>query len=366
MKSSRWIPGQANTSLGSSNSKDRWGPFGPQYFFQISIPLTADCLSDCSREILVGRARLYALIREFFDEQSVLEVETPLLCQRTVTDPMLDPFVCFYDAAGHPAKLPLYLQTSPEFAMKRLLASGVGSIFQITKAFRNGEVGRHHNPEFTLLEWYRVGFDLETLQNEVEALFCRVARAFDFQFAVERTTYCEIFEKYLGLHPLESSLDALKARAEESGFYDGQALCGDHRAHWLDFLFSCLIQPELPPDCLLMVSRYPDLLPSLARKAEGDERWVERVELFLGGMELGNGFHELTDPVEQEQRFLKDLAVRKQEGLTSPAMDDRLIDALRLGLPDCSGIAIGLDRLLMILTRSGRIENVLAFPFLRA
>ncbi|MEN9682071.1 MAG: hypothetical protein RLZZ627_1964 [Pseudomonadota bacterium] len=316
--------------------------------------------------MLVGRARLYALIREFFDERSVLEVETPLLCQRTVTDPMLDPFVCFYDAAGHAAKLPLYLQTSPEFAMKRLLASGVGSIFQITKAFRNGEVGRHHNPEFTLLEWYRVGFDLETLQNEVEALFCRVAGAFEFQFAVERTTYCEIFEKYLGLHPLESSIDAMRQRAEGEGLTDAEAICGANRVHWLDFLFSCLIQPKLPPECLTMVSRYPELLPSLARKAQDDARWVERVELFLGGMELGNGFHELTDPCEQEQRFIKDLEVRKLEGLTMQAMDERLIEALRLGLPDCSGIAVGLDRLLMVMTRSSRIEDVLAFPFLRA
>jgi len=328
--------------------------------------LAADCLSACSREILVGRAKLYALIRDFFDERSVLEVETPLLSRRTVTDPMLAPFECHYDAAGNAAKLPLFLQTSPEFAMKRLLASGVGSIFQIGKAFRNGEVGRYHNPEFTLLEWYRVGFDLSKLQNEVEALFLQAADSFDLEISVERTTYCEIFEKYLGLHPLESSVNAMRQRAEHAGLHDAQALCGENRVHWLDFLFSCLIQPHLPQDCLTMVSRYPAVLPSLARRAGDDPRWVERVELFLGGMELGNGFYELADPDEQEQRFLSDLEVRNGQGLATQEMDERLIGALRHGLPDCSGIAVGLDRLLMVLMRTSRIEEVLAFPFLRA
>lgn len=250
--------------------------------------------------------------------------------------------------------------------MKRLLASGVGSIFQISKAFRNGEVGRHHNPEFTLLEWYRVGFDLDALQAEIEHLLMQLAQAFERQVTVERTTYCEIFERHLGLHPLDASIDAFGVRAEASGFHDAQALCGRNRGHWLDFLFSCLIQPKLPPECLTMVSRYPAILPSLARKTGDDPRWVERVELFLGGMELGNGFHELIDPVEQEARFLSDLEVRKAEGLNAPELDDRLLDALRFGLPDCSGIAIGLDRLLMVLIGKSRIEEVLSFPFQQA
>lgn len=293
-------------------------------------------------------------------------METPLLSQRTVTDPLLAVFESHYEPAGQKESYPLYLQTSPEFAMKRLLASGVGSIFQITKAFRNGEVGRHHNPEFTLLEWYRVGFDLDALQSEVECLLMELAQAFKLQISVERATYGEIFEKYLGIHPLDASLNALRLRAEEGELYDAQSLCGENRGRWLDFLFSCLIQPKLPADCLTMVSRYPALLPSLARKVEEDPRWVERVELFLGGMELGNGFHELVDPDEQELRFLADLEVRKREGLDSPKLDERLIGALRLGLPDCSGIAVGLDRLLMVLTAQPRIEDVLAFPFPRA
>ena len=338
---------------------------GPDHPSALSVP-PVDCLSACSCEALVGRARLYALIRKFFEERSVLEVETPLLSQRTVTDPLLRVFESRYQPAGQTVNQTLYLQTSPEFAMKRLLASGVGSIFQISKAFRNGEVGRHHNPEFTLLEWYRVGFDLDALQAEIEHLLMHLAQAFERQVTVERTTYCEIFERHLGLHPLDASIDAFGIRAKESGFHDAQALCGCNRGHWLDFLFSCLIQPKLPPESLTMVSRYPAILPSLARKTGGDPRWVERVELFLGGMELGNGFHELIDPVEQEARFLSDLEVRKAEGLNAPELDDRLLDALRFGLPDCSGIAIGLDRLLMVLIGKSRIEEVLSFPFQQA
>ena len=338
---------------------------GPDHPSALSVP-PVDCLSACSREALVGRARLYALIRKFFEERSVLEVETPLLSQRTVTDPLLRVFESRYQPAGQTVNQTLYLQTSPEFAMKRLLASGVGSIFQISKAFRNGEVGRHHNPEFTLLEWYRVGFDLDALQAEIEHLLMHLAQAFERQVTVERTTYCEIFERHLGLHPLDASIDAFGIRAKESGFHDAQALCGRNRGHWLDFLFSCLIQPKLPPESLTMVSRYPAILPSLARKTGDDPRWVERVELFLGGMELGNGFHELIDPVEQEARFLSDLEVRKAEGLNAPELDDRLLDALRFGLPDCSGIAIGLDRLLMVLIGKSRIEEVLSFPFQQA
>lgn len=346
------------------------GPLGAPCLHcpQKTLPLAnlANCLSGCSREVLVGRARLYALIRRFFDDRAVLEVETPLLCQRTVTDPMLAAFRSYYASAGSDTQRPLYLQTSPEFAMKRLVASGVGSIFQITKAFRNGEIGRHHNPEFTLLEWYRVGFDLEALQDEVEALFLLVAQVFGLNFSLDRTTYSALFEKHLCIHPLEASLDTLRGIADAAGLKDASVLCGDNRGHWLDFLFSCLIQPELPGNCLTLVSRYPAILPSLARKVPEDDRWVERVELFLGGMELGNGFHELTDPIEQEQRFLSDLKVRARDGLEVPEIDDRLLEALRLGLPDCSGIAIGLDRWLMILMGSRSINDVLAFPFLRA
>ena len=331
------------------------------------MSVQSDCVCFCTREALVGRARLYQSLRSFFENRAVLEVETPILCQRSVTDPMLAVFQSRYEPAGvETPHRPLYLQTSPEFAMKRLLASGVGSMFQITKAFRNGEVGRHHNPEFTLLEWYRVGFDLEDLQDEIEMLLVAIAEAFGLKFSVARTTYCALFEKHLGVHPLDASLDMLAGLADSAGLDDAPLLCGDNRGLWLDFLFSCLIQPALPVNCLTQVSRYPAILPSLARKVPDDERWVERVELFLGGMELGNGFYELTDPIEQEQRFRSDLEVRQREGLELPELDERLLAALRLGVPDCAGMAIGLDRLLMILLGASSIDDVLAFPIHRA
>ncbi len=322
--------------------------------------------TNAKREAFEARAAMCAEIRAFFLELDVLEVETPLLCQRTVTDPMLSGFRTEYALTEGRGSTPLYLQTSPEFAMKRLLASGMGSIFQISKAFRNGEVGRHHNPEFTLLEWYRVGSDLHDLQEEVASLIRRLAAIFGFSMSVEYVTYLEAFQKHLDLHPLDASLSDMSALAASRGLGDAETICGDDRGYWLDFLFSCLIQPILKSNCLTMVSRYPAILPSLAKKSADDTRWVERVELFMGGMELGNGFHELTDPIEQEARFRMDLAARARLGMTLPAIDDRLIDALTFGLPDCSGIAIGLDRLLMVLTGAKSIDEVLAFSFERA
>lgn len=322
--------------------------------------------TTATREAFEARACLCAEIRAFFSELNVLEVETPLLSQRTVTDPMLSGFRTDYALTEGRGSTPLYLQTSPEFAMKRLLASGMGSIFQISKAFRNGEVGRHHNPEFTLLEWYRIGFDLQGLQGEVATLIRRLAAIFGFSMSVEYVTYLEVFQKYLDLHPLDANLSDMSALAASRGLGDAETICGDDRGYWLDFLFSCLIQPKFKRNCLTMVSRYPAILPSLAKKSEDDARWVERVELFMGGIELGNGFHELTDPIEQEARFRMDLAARTRLGMTLPEIDDRLLDALKFGLPECSGIAIGLDRLLMVLTSVKSIEDVLAFSFERA
>lgn len=319
-----------------------------------------------SVEALRARATLYAAIRSFFLDRNVLEVETPLLCHRTVTDPLLAAFKTSYQPDPNSLPIPLYLQTSPEFAMKRLLSSGVGSIFQITKAFRDGEYGRHHNPEFTLLEWYRVGFDLSALMTEVEMLIGDLANQFGRKITGHRTTYLEAFQQYLGIHPLEASLDEMAAIAREAGLVDALDLCRDDRSAWLDFLFSCLIQPRLPRDTLTMVTRYPGILPSLARRSKDDAQWVERVEIFLGGLELGNGFDELTDAREQEARFLADLNFRKKLGLALPLVDDRLLGALDYGMPDAAGIAIGLDRLLMVLMGLESIDKTLAFAYPQA
>ena len=320
----------------------------------------------CTLDGLRARARLNAEVRAFFAAREVLEVETPLLAACGVTDPGLYPFTTVFTLPGQCEGRRLYLQTSPEFAMKRLLAAGSGSIYQITKAFRNDEAGRHHNPEFTLLEWYRVGYSLADLMDEVEALLEELAAGWRDPLPPERFTYVEAFGGALGLHPLEASVAELAAVARALGLPEAAELCGEDRAVWLDLLFSHFVQPALGSKRLTSIHHCPACLPSLARRCEADPRFVERVEIFMEGIELGNGFHELTDPVEQRRRFELDLERRRSLNLPEPGIDDRLLEALQAGLPPCSGIALGLDRLLMVLTGAGHIADVLAFPIERA
>lgn len=307
-----------------------------------------------------------ARIRRFFAARGVLEVETPLLGRRGVTDPALSAFTTGFRRPGQAGVTPLYLQTSPEFAMKRLLAAGGGSIYQICKAFRNEESGRHHNPEFTLLEWYRAGFSLEDLIGEVEALISELFETAGRLLPPERVTYTEVFRQCLGLHPIMDNLETFARIAGARGLPEASMLCRDDRAVWLDLLFSHFIQPQLGAQRLTSVYHWPAILPSLARVCPEDDDYVERVEIFFCGMELGNGFHELADADEQEQRFERDR--RRRQALALPAVDadERLLDALRSGLPDCSGMAIGLDRLLMAMSGCRSLDEVLAFPLARA
>jgi lysyl-tRNA synthetase class 2 len=323
-------------------------------------------MPSCPQEALRRRAKLLADIRRFFAERGVLEVETPLLCHAAATDPNLHAFAARYVPPGAAQGRELYLQTSPEFAMKRLLAAGSGSIYQICKAFRNEERGRHHNPEFTLLEWYRIGFGLADLMDEAEALLAGICRDATPLATAERCAYIGIFEHHLGLDPLRASPADFARCARQRGLREAEALCGEERAAWLDLLFGYFVQPHLGRGRAAFVYGYPACLPSLARRRLDDPRVVERVEVFLEGLELGNGFHELADALEQEARFDADLAERHAKGLTLPPKDPRLLAALRHGLPDCSGIAIGLDRLLMLLGGADSIDGVLAFPVERA
>jgi lysyl-tRNA synthetase class 2 len=320
----------------------------------------------CSPEVLRLRAGLLAAIRRYFAERGVLEVETPLLCGTGVTDPNLHAFTTRFRLAGERQGRELYLQTSPEFAMKRLLAAGSGSIYQICKAFRNEESGRHHNPEFTLLEWYRVGFSLSDLMDEVNELFTALCGGTMPLPASERFTYSDIFRRHLGLDPLGAGIADFAEVAAGRGLPEAEALCGGDRAVWLDLLFSHFVQPQLGRGRVSFVYDYPASLPSLARKSLADPRVVARVEVFLAGLELGNGFHELADAEEQEARFEVDLASRRERGLPLPPKDECLLAALRAGFPDCSGVAIGVDRLLMVLSGMGSIGEVLAFPIDRA
>jgi len=321
-----------------------------------------DCIwqPSASFSLLRRRACLLTEIRDFFAQRGVLEVETPLLSLGIGTDPHL----AFFTVPTDEGAAPRYLQTSPEFAMKRLLAAGSGDIYQICKAFRQGEAGRWHNPEFTLLEWYRVGFDLNALIDEVEAL---LQRLLDLPLSpARRLDYCEIFLEFTGLDALIFDVEAYRACAVSHGLPEAADWCGEDAGLWLDLLFSHLVQPHLGQETVCFVQHFPAILSSLARFAPHDPRLVERVEVFWRGVELGNGYHELADADEQMARFARDNARRAVLGLPQVEIDTRLITALAAGLPDCSGIALGIDRLLMLMTRASHIDAVLAFPFSRA
>ncbi|MCQ8182159.1 EF-P lysine aminoacylase EpmA [Methylomonas sp. SURF-1] len=318
----------------------------------------------CSIEHLRRRAQMLAAIRRFFDQRQVLEVETPLLCRATGTDPQLDFFSSDYLAP--PMRQTLFLQTSPEFAMKRLLAAGSGSIYQICKAFRNGEAGRFHNPEFTILEWYRVGFNLQQLMAEAAELLRSLLAADGLPMPVVQISYRQLFRDSVGLDPLVFKRETYAAYAAEHGLQDAISLCGNDHAMWLDFIFSHRVQPAMAASTLYLVYGYPSIQSSLARNCVDDPRICERFEILVNGVELGNGFFELADPVEQEGRFDREIAYREQNGLPAVAKDLYLLDALASGLPDCSGVAIGLDRLLMLATGSESIAEVLAFPLANA
>ena len=316
----------------------------------------------CDLQHLRRRAQMLTAIRDFFAERQVLEIETPLLCRTTGTDPQLDFFSTRLNTLSDSASL--YLQTSPEFAMKRLLAAGSGDIYQICKAFRNGESGRQHNPEFTILEWYRLGFDLPALMAEVSELLQRLLPEQSWQ--LESRSYQSVFAQATGLDALDFSKQLYIEAAIRLGLPEAESICGDDELLWLDFLFSHCVQPCLQGNVIWLIHGYPAKQSSLARLNSQDPRIAERFEVLIHGMELGNGFFELCDAVEQESRFDAEIAIRSSQGLSPVAKDQHLLSALRVGLPECSGIAIGLDRLLMIASGATAIDQVLAFPLARA
>jgi elongation factor P--(R)-beta-lysine ligase len=323
----------------------------------------ADWQPTCSLGLLRLRAQTLQKIRQFFADRAVLEVETPLLGGAIGTDPQLD----FFTTAYHwsPSQRTLFLQTSPEFAMKRLLAAGSGSIYQICKAFRNGESGRFHNPEFTLLEWYRVGYNLSQLMDEVDELIALLFECKVLQ-PTQRVSYQSLFQQTTGLNPLVFSYQEYSAYAQDSGLAEAVSICGRDHTMWLDFIFSHQIQPYIGNNKLCMVYGYPACMPSLARINEDNAAITDRVELFINGVELGNGYFELSDAKEQEQRFDREIAARENTQRPVVTKDERLLAALGVGLPNCSGIAIGLDRILMLLSKSPAIDDVLAFSISKA
>ncbi|QWF69565.1 EF-P lysine aminoacylase GenX [Methylomonas paludis] len=318
----------------------------------------------CDSQHLRRRAQMLAAIRQFFQDRQVLEVETPLLCRSTGTDPQLDFFSTTLHLAGPVQQL--YLQTSPEFAMKRLLAAGSGSIYQICKAFRNAESGRLHNPEFTILEWYRIDFNLQQLMSEVISLLQFLLAPEFISTKTHTISYQQLFIQLTGLDPLVFDHAAYIDYVKNQGLPEAEDLCADQHDLWLDFIFSHCVQPAMTHNCIYLLHDYPALLPSLARIKTNDQRLTERFEVFINGIELGNGFYELADATEQEARFDREIDYRHHHAKQEVKKDALFLAALQAGLPDCSGVALGLDRLLMIISASHHIDEVLAFPLLNA
>ncbi len=300
---------------------------------------------------------MLAKLRQFFADRTILEVETPLLCRSGITDPAIEPFVA---VSGDSSQQPRFLQTSPEYAMKRLLAAWGEPIFQIGKAFRDGEAGSRHNPEFSLLEWYRPGFDHHQLMAEVADLvrFCLGERA------LQKYSYRELFQERLQLDPFTAPGAELEAVARRH--LDPGNLSGD-RDLWLDLLMSHVLEPQLGRGALCFIYDYPTSQAALARVVQADDVWVgQRFELYVEGMELANGYCELTDAREQRQRFERDNALRRERGQRERPVDECLLAALEHGLPDCSGVALGIDRLLMLASGAADIRDVLSFDWERS
>ncbi len=318
---------------------------------------------SASLEVLQARAELLGRIREFFLQAGVMEVETPLCSVHAATDPTLESMVTSYTGPGAAAGRLLYLHTSPEFPMKRLLAANSGPIYQICRVFRNGEVGRLHHPEFTLLEWYRPGFDHHQLMAEVAVL---INTLLPTPRRVELLSYGEAFQKFLGIDPHRTLPSELRDCAVAQGIAGAELLDLQHSDGWLDLLLTHSIEPKLGIDALTFLYDYPASQAALARVSAGEPSVAERFELYINGVELANGFHELGYAQEQRERFNADLQRRLQDGRESVPMDEHLLNALQSGLPDCAGVALGLDRLLMSLTGADEIREVLAFPIERA
>jgi len=310
-----------------------------------------------SLQVIHARAALLAKIRLFFSQRGILEVDTPLLCRAGITDPAIEPLIV---DSGTSLVGPRFLQTSPEYAMKRLLAAGSGPIYQIAKAFRDGEAGPRHNPEFTLLEWYRPRYDHHQLMTEVAELVCLCLGERSWQ----KITYRELFQQTLGLDPFVASPAQLADTARQHidlGFVSGD------RDMWLDLLMSHLVEPELADMGMCFVYDYPASQAALARVCRsGDVDVGQRFELYVDGMELVNGYCELTDVVEQERRFNTDNEKRREMGLAERPLDKQLLAAMEEGLPECSGVALGIERLLILLTGSEDIRDVIAFDWARS
>ncbi len=313
-------------------------------------------------EVLHARAAMLARVRAYFAAQGVREVQTPVLSAAAASDPQIE------SIAAAPARGPrLFLQTSPEYPMKRLLASGFGDCYQVCPVFRDGESGRLHNPEFTMIEWYRLDFGMAEMQHDVDRVL-RVACAEVRDFAPARSvSYRDAMREATGVDCRGADPAAIRAALAQRGIEPVETGDWDLDA-WLDLLMGAVVGPSLGHDAPVFVEDYPASQAALARlRTERDGAVVaERFELYVDGLELANGFRELGDAAEQRRRFERDLAVRDGRGQARNPLDENLLAALAEGLPDCAGVALGFDRLVMAALRLPSLEAAMAFPLARA
>ncbi|MGV8923343.1 MAG: EF-P lysine aminoacylase EpmA [Thermomonas sp.] len=317
-----------------------------------------------SHDALHLRASLNRLVREFFHVRDVLEVETPVMSQAGNTEPNIASFALEFSGRTDGAPRTRWLRTSPEYALKRLLAAGIGDCYELGRVFRDGEAGGRHNPEFSMLEWYRVGWNHEHLIEEAAALVQAALALVGRSGQLRVVRYRDLYRDALGIDPFTADDEALRVALGDV-LIDPQGLGRDD---WLDLLMTHRLQPAFKTDDMLAVIDYPASQCALARIAGDAEGHpvAQRFELYLGPLELANGYNELLDPSEQEKRFARDLCVREARGAVVPPMDTRLLGALASGLPACAGVALGMDRLLMAMLGTTHIANVLAFDFPRA
>jgi len=308
---------------------------------------------------LRGRAELLRRVRAFFDGRGFLEVETPIVSSDTVVDRHLDPF----SVVGHREDgRALWLQTSPEFCMKRLLAAGAEAIYQVARVFRQGERGPLHNPEFTMVEWYRSGHGMD----EGIALLSDLAEELLGRGPAGRMSYREAFERHVGLDPHTADVRDLAAAVDRLDVVAPASLGEDDRDGWLDLLLAERVQPHLGVDRPVVVYDYPPSQAALARVRDDDPPVAERFELFASGIELANGYHELLDPAVLRERNARNNALRRADGKRPLPEESRLLAAMEAGLPDATGVALGFDRLVMLALGASCVDEVMAFPFDRA
>ncbi len=322
---------------------------------------TATWQPSASIPTLLKRAVVVAEIRRFFADRGVPEVETPCMSQATVTDVHLFPFETRFVGPGHAEGTPLWLMTSPEYHMKRLLAAGSGPIYQLCRSFRNEEMGRYHNPEFTMLEWYRPCYDMYRLMNEVDDLLQQILET----EAAETLSYQQAFQRYLEIDPLsveKAQLREAAAKLDLNNVADNE----EDRDTLLQLLFTFGVEPHIGKERPTFIYHFPATQAALACISQEDHRVAERFEVYFKGVELANGFHELTDAREQQQRFEQDNRNRAARGLPQYPVDTHLLAALEAGLPDCSGVALGVDRLIMLALGAQSLAEVMAFPVDRA